>query len=140
MYGAAYFEERAKGGVGLIVTGGISPNRQGWLAPAGGTMNSLFDVPQHRLVTHAVHKHGSKILMQILHAGRYGYQPFVVSSTAIKSPISPFKPRQLSEKNILIVPRLNSEFSKSSGNHLEMPQLYNPCHGIKRSPVAATAA
>lgn len=98
---AAYFEERAKGGVGLIVTGGISPNRQGWLAPAGGTMNSLFDVPQHRLVTHAVHKHGSKILMQILHAGRYGYQPFVVSSTAIKSPISPFKPRQLSEKNIL---------------------------------------
>ncbi|MHC6187014.1 oxidoreductase [Acinetobacter sp. X9] len=97
---AAYFEERAKGGVGLIVTGGISPNRQGWLAPAGGTMNSLFDIPQHRLVTHAVHKHGSKILMQILHAGRYGYQPFVVSSTAIKSPISPFKPRQLSEKNI----------------------------------------
>ncbi|MEJ8517598.1 hypothetical protein U0X52_13040, partial [Acinetobacter baumannii] len=45
---AAYFEERAKGGVGLIVTGGISPNRQGWLAPAGGTMNSLFDIPQHR--------------------------------------------------------------------------------------------
>ncbi|MEL1602216.1 NADPH-dependent 2,4-dienoyl-CoA reductase, partial [Acinetobacter baumannii] len=71
------------------------------LAPAGGTMNSLFDIPQHRLVTHAVHKHGSKILMQILHAGRYGYQPFVVSSSAIKSPISPFKPRQLSEKNIL---------------------------------------
>lgn len=98
---AAYFEERTKGGVGLIVTGGISPNRQGWLAPAGGTMNSLFDIPQHRLVTHAVHKHGSKILMQILHAGRYGYQPFVVSSSAIKSPISPFKPRQLSEKNIL---------------------------------------
>lgn len=82
----------------MIVTGGISPNRQGWLAPAGGTMNSLFDIPQHRLVTHAVHKHGSKILMQILHAGRYGYQPFVVSSSAIKSPISPFKPRQLSEK------------------------------------------
>ncbi|WP_336039148.1 NADPH-dependent 2,4-dienoyl-CoA reductase [Acinetobacter calcoaceticus] len=98
---AAYFEERAKGGVGLIVTGGISPNRQGWLAPAGGTMNSLFDVPQHRLVTHAVHKHGSKILMQILHAGRYGYQPFVVSSSPIKSPISPFKPRELSDKNIL---------------------------------------
>ncbi|TDM62455.1 NADPH-dependent 2,4-dienoyl-CoA reductase [Acinetobacter sp. KU 011TH] len=98
---AAYFEERAKGGVGLIVTGGISPNRQGWLAPAGGTMNSLFDIPQHRLVTHAVHKHGSKILMQILHAGRYGYQPFAVSSSPIKSPISPFKPRQLSEKNIL---------------------------------------
>ena len=98
---AAYFGERAKGGVGLIITGGISPNRQGWLLPAGGTMNTLGDVAPHRLVTHAVHKHGAKILMQILHAGRYGYQPFVVSSSPIKSPISPFKPRQLSDKQIL---------------------------------------
>lgn len=98
---AAYFGERAKGGVGLIITGGISPNRQGWLLPAGGTMNSLADIPHHRLVTHAVHKYGRKILMQILHAGRYGYQPFVVSASPIKSPISPFKPRQMSESNIL---------------------------------------
>ncbi|MDS7694668.1 NADPH-dependent 2,4-dienoyl-CoA reductase [Acinetobacter soli] len=98
---AAYFGERAKGGVGLIITGGISPNRQGWLLPAGGTMNSLADIPHHRLVTHAVHKYGGKILMQILHAGRYGYQPFVVSASPIKSPISPFKPRQMSESNIL---------------------------------------
>ena len=98
---AAYFGERAKGGVGLIITGGISPNRQGWLLPAGGTMNTLGDVAPHRLVTHAVHKHGAKILMQILHSGRYGYQPFVVSASPIKSPISPFKPRQMSEKQIL---------------------------------------
>jgi 2,4-dienoyl-CoA reductase (NADPH2) len=98
---AAYFAERAKGGVGLIITGGISPNRQGWLLPAGGTMNTLGDVAPHRLVTHAVHKHGAKILLQILHAGRYGYQPFVVSASPIKSPISPFKPRQLSDKQIL---------------------------------------
>ncbi|CAM4098233.1 NADPH-dependent 2,4-dienoyl-CoA reductase [Acinetobacter pragensis] len=98
---AAYFGERAKGGVGLIITGGISPNRQGWLLPAGGTMNTLGDIAPHRLVTHAVHKHGAKILMQILHAGRYGYQPFVVSASPIKSPISPFKPRQLSDKQIL---------------------------------------
>lgn len=98
---AAYFGERAKGGVGLIITGGISPNRQGWLLPVGGTMNTLGDVAPHRLVTHAVHKHGAKILMQILHAGRYGYQPFVVSASPIKSPISPFKPRQMSEKQIL---------------------------------------
>ncbi len=98
---AAYFGERAKGGVGLIITGGISPNRQGWLLPAGGTMNTLGDVAPHRLVTHAVHKHGAKILMQILHAGRYGYQPFVMSSSPIKSPISPFKPRQMSDKQIL---------------------------------------
>lgn len=97
---AAYFAERAKGGVGLIITGGISPNRQGWLLPAGGTMNCLADVIPHRLVTRAVHQHQAKILLQILHAGRYGYQPFVVSASPIKSPISPFKPRQLSEKQI----------------------------------------
>lgn len=59
---AAYFGERAKGGVGLLITGGISPNRQGWLLPAGGTMNTLGDIAPHRLVTHAVHKHGAKIL------------------------------------------------------------------------------
>lgn len=98
---AAYFAERAKGGVGLIITGGISPNRQGWLLPAGGTMNNLADILPHRLVTHAVHKHGAKILLQILHAGRYGYQPFVVSSSAIQSPISPFKPRQMNDRQIL---------------------------------------
>ena len=98
---AAYFGERAKGGVGLIITGGISPNRQGWLLPAGGTMNTLGDVAPHRLVTHAVHKHGAKILMQILHSGRYGYQPFVVSASPIKSPISLFKPRQMSDRLIL---------------------------------------
>lgn len=98
---AAYFGERAKGGVGLIITGGISPNRSGWLLPAGGTMNTLGDVAPHRLVTRAVHKHGGQILMQILHSGRYGYQPFVVSASPIKSPISPFKPRQMSEKQIL---------------------------------------
>ncbi|AOA58803.1 NADPH-dependent 2,4-dienoyl-CoA reductase [Acinetobacter larvae] len=97
---AAYFAERAKGGVGLLITGGIAPNRQGWLLPAGGTMNMLGDVLPHRLVTRAVHRHGAKILMQILHAGRYGYQPFVVSASAIKSPISPFKPRKMSERNI----------------------------------------
>jgi 2,4-dienoyl-CoA reductase (NADPH2) len=98
---AAYFGERAKGGVGLIITGGISPNRQGWLLPVGGTMNTLGDIAPHRLVTHAVHKHGAKILMQILHSGRYGYQPFVVSASPIKSPISMFKPRQMSDKLIL---------------------------------------
>ncbi|WP_407640775.1 oxidoreductase [Aquirhabdus parva] len=98
---AAYFGERAKGGVGLIITGGISPNRQGWLLPFGGSMNSPTDALNHRLVTHAVHKHGGKILMQILHSGRYGYQPFVVSSSPIKSPISMFKPREMSDSNIL---------------------------------------
>jgi 2,4-dienoyl-CoA reductase (NADPH2) len=95
---AAYFRERARGGVGLIVTGGISPNRSGWLAPFGGTLNNWFDLWNHRKVTRAVHEEGGKIVMQILHAGRYGYQPFVVSASAIKSPISKFRPRALSEK------------------------------------------
>ncbi|OOS23076.1 NADPH-dependent 2,4-dienoyl-CoA reductase [Moraxella porci DSM 25326] len=97
---ASYFEARAKGGVGLIVTGGISPNKQGWLTPLGGTLNRLADVVHHARVTRAVHKHGAKILLQILHSGRYGYHPFVVAPSAIKSPISPFKPRQMSLKNI----------------------------------------
>ncbi|KQW90134.1 NADPH-dependent 2,4-dienoyl-CoA reductase [Massilia sp. Root418] len=97
---AAFYKERAKGGVGLIVTGGISPNRSGWLLPFGGTLNFLGDVPNHRKVTSAVHEEGGKILMQILHAGRYGYQPFVVSASDRKSPISPFKPRALSEAGI----------------------------------------
>ncbi|HJV83919.1 MAG TPA: NADPH-dependent 2,4-dienoyl-CoA reductase [Noviherbaspirillum sp.] len=97
---AAYFRERAKGGVGLIVTGGISPNRQGWLLPFGGTMSNVVDVMNHRCVTDAVHEEGGKIVMQILHAGRYGYQPFVVSASAIKSPISKFRPRELDEKGI----------------------------------------
>ena len=97
---AAYFRERAKGGVGLIVTGGISPNRQGWLLPFGGTLSSIFDVPNHRKVTRAVHEEGGKILMQILHSGRYGYQPFVVSASAIKSPISMFKPKALTNSGI----------------------------------------
>lgn len=64
-------------------------------------MNSLADIPHHRLVTHAVHKHGAKILLQILHSGRYGYQPLVVSASPVKSPISLFKPREMSERNIL---------------------------------------
>ncbi|MDB5906650.1 MAG: fadH [Massilia sp.] len=97
---AGFYRERARGGVGLIVTGGISPNRQGWLLPFGGTLNFAGDVLNHRRVTRAVHEEGGKILMQILHSGRYGYQPLVVSASAVKSPISPFKPRALSEAGI----------------------------------------
>lgn len=92
---AAYYRERAKGGVGLIVTGGISPNRQGWLLPFGGTLNTRLDVPNHRRLTEAVHEEGGKIALQILHAGRYGYHPFVVSASAIRSPIAKFTPRAL---------------------------------------------
>ncbi|WP_201617514.1 NADPH-dependent 2,4-dienoyl-CoA reductase [Psychrobacter immobilis] len=97
---AAYFAERAKGGVAMMITGGISPNREGWLLPAGGTMNTRADVINHQRVTRAAHKYDSKIIMQILHSGRYGYHPFSVSSSPIKSPITPFKPRKMSIKNI----------------------------------------
>lgn len=97
---AAFYRERARGGVGLIVTGGISPNRQGWLLPFGGTLNFAGDVLNHRRVTRAVHEEGGKILLQILHAGRYGYQPLVVSASNRKSPISPFKPRALTASGI----------------------------------------
>jgi 2,4-dienoyl-CoA reductase (NADPH2) len=97
---AAFYRERARGGVGLIVTGGISPNRAGWLLPFGGTLNWRGDVFNHRRVTSAVHEEGGKIVLQILHAGRYGYQPLVVSASAKKSPISPFKPRALTAAGI----------------------------------------
>ncbi len=96
----AYFVARAKGGVGLIITGGISPNREGWLTPLGGTLNQSSDVLYHKRMVNAIHAHGAKILLQILHSGRYGYHPFVVAPSPIKSPISPFKPRQMSAKNI----------------------------------------
>ena len=97
---AAYFAERAKGGTGLLITGGISPNRQGWLLPFGGSLNHYGDIFNHRRVTRAVHKEGGKILMQILHSGRYGYQPLVVSASDTKSPISLFKARALKEREI----------------------------------------
>ena len=108
---ARFYEDRAKGGVGLIITGGIAPNRQGWLTPFGGTLNRHVDVVHHRRLTHAVHKHGAKILLQLLHSGRYGYQPFVVAPSAIKSPISPFKPRQMSIANI---EQTINDFAKSA--------------------------
>jgi 2,4-dienoyl-CoA reductase (NADPH2) len=97
---AAFYRERARGGAGLIVTGGISPNRQGWLLPFGGTLNFRGDVFNHRRVTRAVHEEGGKIVLQILHAGRYGYQPLVVSASNVKSPISPFRPRALTPRGI----------------------------------------
>ncbi len=97
---AAYYEERAKGGVGLIVTGGISPNIQGWTGPFSARMSSKKHARHHKKITDAVHKHDTKICMQILHAGRYGYHPFNVAPSAIKSPITPFKPFKLKKSGI----------------------------------------
>jgi len=97
---AAFFAERARGGVGLIVTGGIAPNIQGWLKPMSGTMSMPWHVGRHRKVTSAVHAEGGKICMQILHAGRYAYHPLSVAPSRIKSPITPFTPRALGSRGV----------------------------------------
>ena len=97
---AAYFAERARGGVGLIVTGGVAPNQEGWAKPFAGTLASRTQVRRHQTVTDAVHAEGGKIAMQILHTGRYGYHPLVVSASRVRSPISPFPPRALSPRGI----------------------------------------
>ncbi len=97
---AAYFGARAKGGVGLIVTGGIAPNRAGWVAPFSAKLTSKKEAEKHKLITDRVHAEGGKICMQILHAGRYGYHFLAVAPSSIKSPISPFKPWRLSKRGV----------------------------------------
>lgn len=97
---AVYFAERARGGVGLIVTGGIAPNFAGSLAPFASKLNRGWEVRRHRQVTRAVHAEGGRICMQILHAGRYAYHPFSVAPSRIKSPITPFTPHALSTRGV----------------------------------------
>ena len=97
---AAYLAERARGGVGLIVTGGYSPNRSGRLAPFSSKLASKVEAIKHRVVTSAVHDEGGRACLQILHAGRYGFQPLAVAPSSIRSPISPFKPRALSSREV----------------------------------------
>jgi 2,4-dienoyl-CoA reductase (NADPH2) len=108
---AVYFEERARGGVGLMVTGGIAPNYQGWVGPFAAKLTSKEQVELHKQVTEAVHSVAvplgtngetvsSKICLQILHAGRYAYHPAAVSASSTKSPISPFKARGLTTKEV----------------------------------------
>lgn len=98
---AEFYAARARGGVGLIVTGGISPNVRGRLTPFGSQLSYPWQVAKHRKLTQAVHAEGSKIAMQILHAGRYAYHPFSLAPSAIKAPITPFKPSAMSERQIL---------------------------------------
>jgi len=97
---AAYYAERAKGGVGLIVTGGIAPNIQGWTGPFAARMSTKKHAKHHQKITKAVHEVGGKICMQILHAGRYGYHPFNVAPSKIKAPINRFTPFKLKESGI----------------------------------------
>ncbi|NBU24333.1 MAG: NADPH-dependent 2,4-dienoyl-CoA reductase [Gammaproteobacteria bacterium] len=97
---AAYFAERARGGVGLIVTGGFAPNIEGWLSPFGSRLATRRAAGEHRLITDAVHREGGRIALQILHAGRYGYHPLSVAPSRIRSPITPFTPRALSAAGV----------------------------------------
>lgn len=97
---AAYFAERARGGVGLMVTGGIGPNEEGGVYAGAAKLSTPEEADKHKVVTQAVHEAGGKICMQILHAGRYAYSPKSVAPSAIQAPINPFKPRELDEEGI----------------------------------------
>ena len=111
---AVYFAERAKGGCGLMVTGGISPNRQGWVGPFASKLSTETERDKHRVVTSMVHSiriptynpdspdgtEPGRICLQILHTGRYAYHPFAVSASATKSPISPFPAKALSTSDV----------------------------------------
>jgi len=97
---AAFYAERVRGGVGLIVTGGIAPNLEGRPWSGGATLTSAEEAARHRVITDAVHREGGKIALQILHTGRYGYSPLCVAPSRIQSPITPFTPRELSARGI----------------------------------------
>jgi 2,4-dienoyl-CoA reductase (NADPH2) len=97
---AEFYAERARGGVALIVTGGIGPNKEGAVHGHAAQMSTTEDVKNHRIVTDRVHKEGGKICMQILHTGRYAYNPQPVAPSAIQAPINPFPPKELSEDDI----------------------------------------
>ncbi len=97
---AAFYAERARGGVGLIVTGGIGPNSEGAVFQHAAKMSTEEESDKHKVITQAVHEADGKICMQILHAGRYAYSPELVAPSAIQAPINPFKPKELDEAGI----------------------------------------
>ena len=97
---AAFYRRRAEGGVGLIVTGGMAPNFRGRLVPHGAQLSFPWQISKHRRITQAVHEGGGKICLQILHAGRYAMHPFAVAPSALQAPITPFKPKAMSERQI----------------------------------------
>ena len=98
---AAFFAERAKGGVGLIVTGGIGPNSEGGTHSATKNLQTEQDIADHSFITDAVHKEDGKICLQILHTGRYAYSPNLVAPSAIQAPINPFKPKALTDEEVI---------------------------------------
>jgi 2,4-dienoyl-CoA reductase (NADPH2) len=109
---AAFYRERAEGGAGLIVTGGIAPDWRGRLSPLAGALTHAGGTLWHRRVTRAVHDAGGRIVMQILHAGRYAYQPLAESASALRSPISRFTPHAMSDARIR---RVIAHFARAAG-------------------------
>ncbi|MBK6932186.1 MAG: FAD-dependent oxidoreductase [Saprospirales bacterium] len=97
---ATYFAARARGGAGLLVTGGIAPNRQGWLAPFGAKLTTAAEMRKHRVVASAVRDEGGKICLQILHAGRYGVHPLIVAPSPVRAHMSPFRPWEMKPRLI----------------------------------------
>jgi len=97
---AAFYAERARGGVALMVTGGIAPNDRARPMPGGARMTTPEEAEKHKVVTQAVHEAGGKICMQILHFGRYAYHPELVAPSAIKAPINPFRPHALTTEEV----------------------------------------
>ena len=97
---AAFYAERAAAGVGLIVTGGIAPNAEGRLSPAGAMLMTAAEAGQHRVVTRAVHDEGALVCLQILHGGRYALHPDCVAPSPLQAPISPFTPRELTDADV----------------------------------------
>ena len=98
---ASFYRERAMAEVGLIVTGGFAPNRAGRLSPFAAKLSTESEQKRHELLTQVVHESGAKIALQILHAGRYGYHPFIVAPSRLKSPITPFTPWAMSKRRVL---------------------------------------
>jgi 2,4-dienoyl-CoA reductase (NADPH2) len=109
---AAYFAERARGQVGLIVTGGYAPTKRGWLKPFASELTTKLQAERHKQVTEAVHGEGGAIALQVLHAGRYGYTPFSQGASDAKSPITPFRPSAMSTR---AVDRTVTAFARSAG-------------------------
>src|SRR4051812_47570624 len=109
---AAYFAERARGGVGLIVTGGYAPTKRGWLKPFASDLTNRLQSERHKQVTETVHEADGAIALQVLHAGRYGYTPFSQSASDRKSPITPFRPSAMSTRQ---VDRTATAFAESAG-------------------------
>jgi 2,4-dienoyl-CoA reductase (NADPH2) len=97
---AAFYAERARGGVGLIVTGGIAPNEAGSSVAGGSKLTAADEIDRHRIITEAVHQAGGRIAMQILHVGRYGHHQDVVAPSPIQAPISAYLPRELSSAEV----------------------------------------